>query len=622
MFSVPGSTLLRAEERERFIDEFEKDLKFLQVFMLLMNRSCLIKNVDLVWVEQGPSGRAGWRHMGTVEALDGPCSRLLDCTSRNPHPAFCNIINDFGMHEAESCSLSDHAAAQRVSRKGRGEAYRCHFGLTDIAVPVIANGHHIATLFSGQALTRPPSDAGFRQIEKDIAHLGYVNVRELKRAYAEAPVVSRRDIRNTMTLLEVFAEYLAASWVRLYKAVEEERDKGRRLETLRKEFAYVILEREAENRGDVREVMERIGLRRCPNRVLMVKFGGEDDGPVPRIEAERAFTTAIHAIDELCEKLENVAQAYLRRRGVCVFFHDREGGRKIAGSFDAQDLAQTILHAIANRCAIRVRIGIGGIKPSLARLVESYYEANVALAASSNTIALYRHAPQPVPELSGLVQQACENVAVWKLDDARLTLIELPLHADRHFGADANAQRRFFVTALASLFAAARKLGCDELSAAELRDNAGLEVERAASLFDVQQAYLRCAESILHEVRSLRGDRGSKLVDRICHMVDRRLKENDPGQPITQRALAASLGISTSHLSRVFKQITGQTFERRLMVRRVELAKRLLLDPAYNVSQVAAQCGFADSSYFARVFRKIVGRSPAEYSRSPVEAAG
>ena len=146
MLSVPGSDRLPAKERRLFTQEFEKDLKFLQLFYLLVNKTCPIKNLDLVWTEHGPSGRASLRHLGITEALRSSYSNLLGCKCDNPHPAFCNIINDSGRHESESCGVSDKAAEQRVRQTGKAEVYRCDFGLVDIAVPVIVDEDHIATL--------------------------------------------------------------------------------------------------------------------------------------------------------------------------------------------------------------------------------------------------------------------------------------------------------------------------------------------------------------------------------------------------------------------------------------------------------------------------------------------
>jgi len=74
-------------------------------------------------------------------------------------------------------------------------------------------------------------------------------------------------------------------------------------------------------------------------------------------------------------------------------------------------------------------------------------------------------------------------------------------------------------------------------------------------------------------------------------------------------------------MSRTFKRETGRTFEHYLAEKRVEYARRLLLDPLNNVSDVAHKCGFVDASYFARVFRKFAGCSPSEYCQAPMKAS-
>lgn len=80
------------------------------------------------------------------------------------------------------------------------------------------------------------------------------------------------------------------------------------------------------------------------------------------------------------------------------------------------------------------------------------------------------------------------------------------------------------------------------------------------------------------------------------------------------------IGVSAGHLSRTFRRVSGLTFERYLMEKRVERAQRLLLDPVSRVSDVAERCDFCNPAYFARVFRKLSGCSPTEYSKNPIHA--
>jgi len=46
---------------------------------------------------------------------------------------------------------------------------------------------------------------------------------------------------------------------------------------------------------------------------------------------------------------------------------------------------------------------------------------------------------------------------------------------------------------------------------------------------------------------------------------------------------------------------------------RIKLAKQLLADNKYNISQVSAHCGFSDVNYFVRLFKKLEGITPGAY---------
>ena len=76
---------------------------------------------------------------------------------------------------------------------------------------------------------------------------------------------------------------------------------------------------------------------------------------------------------------------------------------------------------------------------------------------------------------------------------------------------------------------------------------------------------------------------------------------------------AEALGISSSYLSRLFKQETGYTFVDYLMHIRVKRAAELLRDPTVRVYEVADLVGYADARYFGQIFKKITGMTPREF---------
>jgi len=604
------------------VEQFEKDLTFLQLFLLLVNKSCPIKRIDLVWVEDGPAGRVGLRqqHLSTEQALAGPCRQLLGCDDL-PEPVFCNIVNDHGRHEAESCGISDKAAELRVRQTGKAEVYRCHAGLLDIAVPVICEGQHIATLFTGQVLSAPPTREGFVQIQQQAASLTYINWNELERAYMRVPVVSDADIRQTIEVLEIFAGYLATIWKRLTEVAREQQRKYRELHLERKEFAHLVLEGNIANRPLLRELMGRIGFTRYPNRVLVMKFESEEEYHNPASSFDLALTRALQVIDELCESTRNVCSAYVRKRGVCIFLRDRE--EHDAPSLSAQSFVQKLLHAVAAKSDLRARVGIGTAKGNWHYLADSYHEACIALAQSPEPVVLYRAALTAHEQLGLAVAKISRSIAERRLHDAKTLVAGLPLLVSREAGEPAEnpaAQQHFFEYALDSIGYAAQQAGAaaEEVSRRQMEGKTALN--RSSGVFELQGAFVSSAESLLETVRHLYAGRSQKLVERACRIICRDLQDKWTAESISIVKVAAALGISAGHLSRMFKRTTGQTFERYLMVQRVEAAKRMLLEPLTTIAETAERCGFSDSAYFARVFRKITGGSPSDYRNDPMGA--
>jgi two-component system response regulator YesN len=158
--------------------------------------------------------------------------------------------------------------------------------------------------------------------------------------------------------------------------------------------------------------------------------------------------------------------------------------------------------------------------------------------------------------------------------------------------------------------------GIDDLS--RRQGEGKLALTRSTRTFELQEAFVSSAESLLDSVRRLYAGRPQKLVERACRIIDRDLQDKWEAQGISVTGVADALGISAGHLSRVFKRTTGQTFEHYLMMQRVEAAKRMLLDPLTTIAETAESCGFSDSAYFARVFRKVAGCSPSEYRNNPM----
>lgn len=79
--------------------------------------------------------------------------------------------------------------------------------------------------------------------------------------------------------------------------------------------------------------------------------------------------------------------------------------------------------------------------------------------------------------------------------------------------------------------------------------------------------------------------------------------------------VASDIGVSESHLCRILKHETGETFVNILSKIRIQKAKQLIDSGKYKVYEVAELVGISNYAYFYQVFRKITGISPTEYQK-------
>lgn len=78
--------------------------------------------------------------------------------------------------------------------------------------------------------------------------------------------------------------------------------------------------------------------------------------------------------------------------------------------------------------------------------------------------------------------------------------------------------------------------------------------------------------------------------------------------------IAKSVGVSRSHLYRVFMNNVGQSPIDYLTGYRVNEACNLLKNSHLSIAEIAVSVGFFDQFYFSRVFKKLKGVPPSKYT--------
>jgi AraC-like DNA-binding protein len=77
--------------------------------------------------------------------------------------------------------------------------------------------------------------------------------------------------------------------------------------------------------------------------------------------------------------------------------------------------------------------------------------------------------------------------------------------------------------------------------------------------------------------------------------------------------VAKEARMSSSHFSRMFRKVMGSSYQEYLHNRRITKAKNLLRTSRQSVTEIARSLGFADSTGFGRIFKKLTGQTPSVY---------
>lgn len=80
--------------------------------------------------------------------------------------------------------------------------------------------------------------------------------------------------------------------------------------------------------------------------------------------------------------------------------------------------------------------------------------------------------------------------------------------------------------------------------------------------------------------------------------------------------IAEYFHLSEGHLCRMFKDVTGKTLTDYLNYYRITMSTSLLLKTDMSITQIAISVGFNNVSYFNKMFKKYMNKTPGEFRRT------
>ena len=149
--------------------------------------------------------------------------------------------------------------------------------------------------------------------------------------------------------------------------------------------------------------------------------------------------------------------------------------------------------------------------------------------------------------------------------------------------------------------------GSKELVTQALRSDADDYIEKP---FDIEKTK-EIFERLLVESGKLNKEGGCNVEDKMDYA--RRFIRRNYNKPISLKDVAAEIFLSPKYFSRVFKEKTGDNFNKYRLSLKVAKTKEFLTKSSYSVGEIAYRIGYQNTNSFVKVFKKLTALTPSQY---------
>ncbi|WJM06202.1 helix-turn-helix domain-containing protein [Paenibacillus sp. PK1-4R] len=280
-----------------------------------------------------------------------------------------------------------------------------------------------------------------------------------------------------------------------------------------------------------------------------------------------------------------------------------------------EQVIEAIQTLIREHSQLSLSIGVGMAYRDLARLNQSFIEAAAALEhriiRRSGQVTYFEQLAELNPsaaesfwiprksmlKLEQSLKQGNESVAVQMISDTIHTIKNEPLQV--------HLLRCICFDLLNAFLRTASELGMKEVFANMP------ELTSFETLEELESRLICLAADICAQVELNTKTSESTLMDDILAYVDQQFAD----YTLSLENVALKFAISTSYLSRSFKEKTGSNFSQYIWQRRVDEVMRLLENTSAPLKEIIEQVGYMDAPNFIRKFKKEIGLTPGQYRK-------
>ena len=129
-----------------------------------------------------------------------------------------------------------------------------------------------------------------------------------------------------------------------------------------------------------------------------------------------------------------------------------------------------------------------------------------------------------------------------------------------------------------------------------------------ATLSETEQGIASASEALMQQAAVSDGMDYKEQLSRLCREI-----AAEPQRDWNIDDMARFVGISRSHMQRLYKQFFGTSCIEDIIESRMNRAKQLLTYTDLRIQEIAMQCGYNNESHFMRQFKIRCGMTAVQY---------
>ena len=142
----------------------------------------------------------------------------------------------------------------------------------------------------------------------------------------------------------------------------------------------------------------------------------------------------------------------------------------------------------------------------------------------------------------------------------------------------------------------------------------GFKGDAALLKLQTRERFLKWIGQLQRNIEAYFAEENRKGYQFIIQKAEKLIEEHYM-EELSVQQVAAQLHLSPGYLSTLMKRYTRMSFVEYMTSVRIKHAKSYLRKSGFRVYEIAELVGYPDQFYFSRIFKRVTGRSPAEYRK-------